>query len=129
MKTILVDAINGLVLENGKIFEPMLDLLESYPNPKLVLTGADDNQFKQFNLDQVPYPVFTLKHDPEKTNPKYFEKLLNKYKLRTNDVVYFEHNPEAAKTAEAVGIKTYFYDHTKQDIDALKTFLGNNLDK
>lgn len=77
----------------------------------------------------MPYPVFTLKHDPEKTNPKYFEILLNKYKLQTNDVVYFEHNPEAAKTAEAVGIKTYFYDHTKQDIDALKTFLDNNLDK
>lgn len=65
MKTILVDAINGLVLINGTIFEPLLDLLESYPNPKIVLTGANDKQFKQFNLDQVPYPVFTLRHDPE----------------------------------------------------------------
>lgn len=50
MKTILVDAINGLVLENGKIFEPMLDLLESYPNPKLVLTGADDNHLSSLTL-------------------------------------------------------------------------------
>lgn len=40
MKTILVDAINGLVLEDGSILEPMHALLESYPNNKIVLTGA-----------------------------------------------------------------------------------------
>lgn len=48
MKTILVDAINGLVLEDGSIFGSMYELLESYPNPKLILTGANDEQFRQF---------------------------------------------------------------------------------
>ena len=127
MKTILVDAINGLVLEDGTIFKEMYEMLESFPNPKIVLTGANDEQFKHFNLDKVPYDVFTLKHDPEKTDPKYFEILLNKYNLTKNDVIYFEHNPEAAKTAKEFGINTYFYDSTAQDIKALRNFLRDNI--
>ena len=127
MKTILVDAINGFVLEDGSILEPMYKLLESYPNDKLVLTGANDEQFKKFKLDQVPYEVFTLKHNPEKTNPEYFNILLEEYGLTTDDVIYFEHNSEATKTAQSVGIKTYFYDHTKEDIVELKQFLDENL--
>jgi len=127
MKTILVDAINGLVLEDGSILEPMHKLLESYPNNKIVLTGANDEQFKQFKLNQVPYEVFTLKHDPEKTDPQYFKILLEKYSLKADDVVYFEHNAEAAKTAESAGIPTYFYDHTREDMDALKRFLDEEL--
>lgn len=127
MKTILVDAINGYVLEDGSILQSMHELLESYPNKKLVLTGANDEQFKHFKLEQVPYEVFTLKHEPEKTDPEYFKILLEKYGLEAEDVVYFEHNAEAAKTAQSVGITTYFYDHTKEDMDALKQFLDANL--
>lgn len=127
MKTILVDAIYGLVLEDGSILQPMLDLLETYKNPKIVLTGANDDQFEKFKLGQVPYEVFTLKHDPEKTDPEYFKILLEKYGLKAEDVVYFEHNSEAAKTAESVGITTYFYDHTKEDMEALKQFFDESL--
>lgn len=127
MKTILVDAINGLVLEDGSILQSMHQLLETYPNNKIVLTGANDEQFKKFKLDQVPYDVFTLKHDPEKTDPQYFHILLEQYSLRPEDVVYFEHSAEAAKSAESVGITTYFYDHTKEDMNALKQFLDKNL--
>lgn len=127
MKTILVDAINGLILEDGSILETMHKLLESYPNAKIVLTGANDDQFKQFKLHQVPYEVFTLKHNPEKTDPAYFKIFFEKYRLGAKDVVYFEHNAEAAKTAEAIGIPTYFYDHTQADMDSLKLFLDKNL--
>jgi len=127
MKTILVDAINGFVFEDGTIFEEMHDLLESYPNNKVVLTGANDEQFLKFGLDKLPYPVFTQKHDPEKTSPLYFENLFNEYNLTADDVVYFEHSAEAVKTAKSVGISTYFYDHKKNDLVALKQFLDESL--
>lgn len=127
MKTILVDGISGLISKDGTLHKEMHELLETYPNPKLVLTGANDEQWKQFNLDISPYEVFTLKHDPEKTDPKYFEILLDKYNITARQVVYFEHSPEAAKTAESLGIHTYFYDDTKQDISALKVFLDSAL--
>jgi uncharacterized protein YndB with AHSA1/START domain len=127
MKTILVDAIDGLVLKDGTVFKEMYDMLETFPNKKIVLTGANDEQFKEFNLADVPYEVFTLKHNPEKTDPKYFKLMLEHYDLTKDDVIFFEHNPDAVKSAETVGIKTYYYDPNKQDLEALKDFLNSNL--
>ncbi|MBI2797705.1 HAD-IA family hydrolase [Candidatus Saccharibacteria bacterium] len=127
MKTILVDAIDGLILKNGTVFEGMHEMLDKYPNDKIVLTGANDEQFKEFNLDKSPYEVFTLKHNPEKTDSEYFKILLKKYNLTPDEVVFFEHNQDAVKSAESVGIKSYYYDPEKQDLKALKAFLDENL--
>lgn len=127
MKTILVDGISGLILKDGTLQHEMYDLLEQYPNPKLVLTGANDEQWKLFNLDISPYEVFTLKHNPEKTDPKYFEIFLEQYNLDPDNVIYFEHSQEAADSASSIGITTYFYDHALQDIVALKKFIDDNL--
>jgi len=126
MKTILVDAVDAFIIESEgafKIFKEMHDLLETLPNRKIILTGANDEKFKKFGLDNMPYEVFTLKHNPEKTDPKYFELMLKQFGLNKDDVVYFEHNPEAVKSAESVGIKSYYYDPEKKDLEALKKFL------
>ena len=53
-------------------------LLDSFPNRKIILTGANDEQFKEFGLDRMPYEVFTLKHDPEKTDSQYYQLMLQK---------------------------------------------------
>ena len=127
MKTILVDAVFGLVFEDGSLYQEMYELLETFPNNKIVLTGANDEQFEKFKLNDVPYEVFTLKHNPEKTDPKYFELMLEHYNLRSDEVVYFEHSPEAVKSAETVGIKSYYYDPATKDLDSLKAFLVSSL--
>ncbi len=132
MKTILVDAINAFVIEANdgfKIFEEMHQLLESYPNRKILLTGANDEQFKNFGLDKMPYEVFTLKHNPEKTDPKYYQIMLDYFGLKADKVICFEHKLEATKSAESVGIKSYFYDNSKIDLVALKKFIDNNLNR
>ena len=97
------------------------------PNKKIILTGADDVQFTKFGLDKMPYEVFTLKHNPEKTDPEYFNTLLSKYNLNSDEVIYFEHNMDAVKSAESVGIKSYFYDDSKKDLVELKEFITNNI--
>lgn len=127
MKTILVDAIDGLVLKSGGIFQEMYDLLEAFPNNKIVLTGANDEQFKQFGLDKVPYEVFSLKHNPEKTDSSYFKIMLEHYNLSKDEVVFFEHNKDAVKSAIGAGIKTMYYDPIKQDLVELREFLSENL--
>lgn len=130
MKTILVDAVDCFVIKGDgmfKIFKEMQDLLEVYPNRKIILTGANEEQFKKFGLDKMPYEVFTLKHNPEKIDPRYYDILLKYFGLNKNDFVYFEHSPEAVKSAESIGIRTYYYDNNKKDIEALKSFLDNNL--
>ncbi len=130
MKTILVDAVDTFDIEvNGvyQIFEPMHQMLEEFPNKKILVTGANDEQFKEWNLDKMPYEVFTLKHNPDKIDPNYFQTLLTKYNLTAADVIYFEHNPEAVKSAESVGIKSYRYDETKTDLSTLRKFLEENV--
>lgn len=130
MKTILVDAVYCFVIEDKgtfRVFKKMHDLLETFPNPKIILTGANDEQFKKFGLDKMPYEVFTLKHNPEKTDPKYYEAMLEHFGLSKDDVVYFEHNENAVKSAQSIGIKTYHYDPDKKDLKAIKDFLTENL--
>ena len=127
MKTILVDAIHCFVSKQGEIFEKMYELLETYPNRKIILTGANDEEFIMFKLDKMPYELFTLKHNPNKTDPEYYKIFLKKFNLQPDQVVYFEHSPEAVKSAESVGLNTYFYDNDVKDLVNLKNFLDANL--
>jgi len=127
MKTILVDAINTFVIKGEGIYRPLYDLLERYPNPKIILTNADDEQIKQLCLAKMPYELFTLKHNPDKVDPTYFKTFLKKYNLDVKDVVYFEHNMDAIKSAESLGITSFHYDSEKKDIISLKNFLDSNL--
>jgi len=131
MKTILVDAVNAFVIEKTdgtfSIFDDMYKMLEEFPNRKIILTGANDEQFKIFGLDKMPYEVFTLKHNPEKIDPEYYKKMLEHFGLDIDDVVYFEHNEDAVKSAKSLGINTYHYDKDAKDIESLKVFLNENL--
>lgn len=127
MKTILVDAVDTFVIENEGVFEPMHELLEKYPNRKIILTNADDEGMATYGLTNLPYELFTMKHDPDKPDPVYFRTLLDRYHLTKDDVVYFEHNLDAVKSAESVGIASYRYDPDKKDLEGLKKFLDENL--
>jgi HAD superfamily hydrolase (TIGR01509 family) len=127
MKTILVDAVDTLVIEGVGIYKPLNDLLDLYPNPKLVLTNANDEQIIQFGLADLPYPLFTLGHNPDKTDPDYFKQMLAHFKLQADEVIYFEHNPDAVRSAESVGITSHFYDADKKDLKALQKFLESQI--
>ncbi len=127
MKTILVDAIGAFVIKGEGIFQEMHDMLEQYPNKKIILTGANEEQMKKYGLDNMPYEVFTLNHDPEKTDPAYYKTMLEHFSLNVEDVIYFEHGMDAVKSAQSVGIKTHSYDNNEKDLVALKTFIDNNL--
>ena len=127
MKTILADAVDCFVIEGTGIFKEMHELLEQYPNRKIILTGANDEQFKKFGLDQMPYEVFPLKHNPEKTDLAYYRKMLEHFGLNVHEVVYFEHAPKAVESARSVGIQTHQYDSEEKDLDALKDCLDKNI--
>ena len=128
MKTILVDAVDCFVSDTGQIFEKMHALLDTYPNKKIILTGATYEKFREYSLDKMPYEVFTLQHNPEKTDSEYYKIMLKNFNLNPEEVIYFEHNPEAVKSAQLSGINTYYYDNDRKDLENLKKFLDKNLE-
>ncbi|MFA4975473.1 MAG: hypothetical protein WC839_00995 [Candidatus Paceibacterota bacterium] len=127
MKTILVDAVNCFVSEEGQIFKGMFDILENYTDKKIILTGAPYDKYKIYNLNKMPYDVFTLEHNPEKTDPEYYKIILKNFNLNKEEVIYFEHNMDAVKSAQSVGIKTYYYDNDEKNLEDLKKFLDENV--
>lgn len=129
MKTILVDAANTFTVEvDGTfiIFNELKQLLDTYPNHKIILTNANDEQAIRYGLVNLPYELFSLKHNPNKTAPEYFKRFLNQYSLGPKEVVYFEHDSDAVNSAKSVGIVSYLYDADKKDLTALKSFLDES---
>lgn len=127
MKTILVDAINTFIIKGQGIDQEIFDLLESFPNRKIVLTNATEERMEESDFAEVPYEIFSLYNDPGKSDPNYFTMMLSHLGLKVSEVVYFEHNPEAVKSAESVGIKTHYFDPEKRDLKELRDFLEINL--
>jgi len=126
MKTILVDAYKTFVFD-GKVFDEMYQLLEKFPNSKIILTNANDEEIKNLGLVDLPYELYTLKHNPDKTDPEFFRTLLKDKNLKPEDCVYFEHTPEAVESARTLGIVSYYYDDTLKNLSAFDKFLKENL--
>ena len=127
MKIILVDAINTLIIPEEGIYEPLFNELEKYPNRKIILTGANDQEFIYHELDKSPYEVFSLKHNPEKSDPNYYKILLDRFDLDVKNLIYIEHNLEAVNSAKSMNINVFHYDKDLKDIIKLKKFLEKYL--
>jgi HAD superfamily hydrolase (TIGR01509 family) len=127
MKTILVDAMQSFVIEGEGIYEPLHALLETYPNRKIVLTMAPKEKMEAWGLNDLPYEVFSSELDPKKLEPIYYETVLKRFGLSADDVVCFEHDPEAVASARSIGIAAHRYDSEKRDVAGLKEFLDTTL--
>lgn len=126
MKTILVDALGTFVIESQGINQSLFDLLETYPNRKIILTNANDEEIVQFGIVNMPYEVFSLKHNPNKDNPEYFKTMMAQFSLTPDSVIYFEHSLPAVESARSLGIPSHHFDSDKKDLVSLKTFIDNN---
>jgi hypothetical protein len=75
----------------------------------------------------MPYQIFSLDHQPDKTDPEYFVKMLAILWLSPEDLVYFERNSTSVAAGKSVWIRTYHYDIEKRDIAALQEFITINM--
>ncbi len=125
-KIILVDAWNTLVTEKG-INQEIVKILDQYKNQKLVLTNANFEEIIKFGLVNLPYELFSLEHKPNKTDPDYFKILIEQEGFEKSNLIYFEHNIKAVKSAQSCGIITYHFNHIERNYESLNEFLKNNL--
>lgn len=105
----------------------MQKILDRFPNKKIILTNADTEKQKELWIVNMPYSVFTLSNNPSKTETEYYKRMLSNFWLISEKVIYFEHNPDAVKSAESFGIKTMWFDKEKRDLGELEQFLQNNI--
>lgn len=126
MKTILVDAWNTFVTENG-MNQEMKQMLDTFPNQKIILTNANPEEKMKFGIVDMPYQVFSLEHNPNKIDPIYFQKMLENLGLTVDNVIYFEHNSAAVESARSLGINTFWYDKDAKDLSELTQFIKNNI--
>ncbi len=126
MKTILVDAWNTFVTE-AWVNTEMQKLLDNFPNKKIILTSANEEEKVKFGIVDMPYEIFSLEHNPNKTDIVYYEKMLDFFWFDKNEVIYFEHNKEAVEKAKETWINTFWYDKDKKDLVELEQFLRGNL--
>ena len=75
-KTILVDAWDTFVTGNG-IFQEMKSLLDKFSNEKIILTNANNEERERLGIVNMPYEVYSLAHNPDKTDPEYYKRMLN----------------------------------------------------
>ena len=125
MKTILVDAWNTFVTVDG-VNSSMHALLENYKNTKIILTNATKQEQVKLGIKDMPYTVFSLEHNPDKTNPKYFSKMLSYFSLTSDDVVYFKHHKNAVNSAKSIHIETLWFEQGS-DLVILEDFLDKHL--
>jgi hypothetical protein len=75
----------------------------------------------------MPYEVFSISHNPNKTDGWFYEKMLDFFWFDKNEVIYFEHNKDAVEKAKETWINTFWYDKDKKDLVELEQFLSDNL--
>ena len=122
MKTILVDAWNTFV-KNKKIDLRLMKILEKFPCDKIIVTNANLSEQKDLGIINMPYSVFSLSHNPEKTNKLYFDILCNEKKLKKEELLYIEHNIVSVETAKTFGIKSILFNENYLEIEE---FLNQN---
>ena len=126
INAILVDAIHCLFDESRKLNKELLNLLQSYNTKLIVVTNADLKDEKNQPLSELKkqnIEVFTINGKPEKTNPEYFKKLLAKYNLKTNEIIYFDHAKENVSAAKRININSGLF----QNVQQIKTFIDENI--
>ncbi|MFA6017896.1 MAG: hypothetical protein WCT28_00885 [Patescibacteria group bacterium] len=127
MKTLLIDAVSTLIIKDEGPNQEMIQMLNMFDNPKIVVTNANEEEMKKFGIDSLPYEVFTLHHEPDKTDPEYFLRLFVAKNFSKDDVLYVENNIDAVNAALSIGIASYRYDPEKKDVQAVKKFLDENI--
>lgn len=125
MKTILVDAWNTFLGSDG-VNKELFEMLETFPNTKIIVTNANPEERKELGMVGMPYRLYSLNHEPEKTDSEYFDRLMIDLDLEPEQLIYFEHNLQSVESARAVGIKSFHFDHINPDYKSLENFLIEN---
>jgi HAD superfamily hydrolase (TIGR01509 family) len=120
--TLLVDGMFCLYDKDFRINEELLGLLKNIDNKKILVVNGYKDEAEEL-LKNHGFEVFSFEGKIKKDNEQFFKKLLEKYSLNKEDVIYFDHAEENIKSARNVGILSELYKNNNQ----IKKFIEPNI--
>ncbi len=120
---LLVDGMDCLYDENFEINTELSNVLDNFNNKKILVINKHKEKAEKI-LKNKGFEVFSFEGEIKKENPEFFNKLLEKYNLVPQQLVYFDHSDDNLAGAHKVGIKTTLL--YKNDDEKIKEFLEDN---
>ena len=122
-KVLLIDGMNCLYDRDFKVNQELLDIINSL-NLKIILVV---NNFREKAKKTLGFEVFSLEEEGiKKDNTLYFKKLIDKYNLKTEEIVYLDHKIENINSALSMDIKSTQFLDNKQVKSFLEALLGTS---
>jgi leucyl-tRNA synthetase len=128
-KTILVDAVNTLFVKNGDELTLNLELaecLKSIDVTKIILTNAKDGVLVKLEdlIKEYNWKIFSLKFEPEKTDPEYYKIAVTELNIDIKNTIYFDHSEANLNSAKLSNINSFQYLNNKQTIELVGDFVN-----
>ena len=124
-RILLVDGMHCLYDEESNIDKKLFDVLQSF-NAKKILVVNNFKEKAEEMLKEHGYEIFSFNGKVLKNKKEFFEKLLEKYHLDKNEIIYFDHDEANIEAAESAGIKNALVYDGK--IRKIQEFIKNNLE-
>ncbi len=113
-KVILIDGMDCLYDENFKINEDLKNALNKYSAQKIIVVNGFADEAQKV-AESLGYKSFCLKEEGiKKDNPEFFIKLVEKFGLKTNQLIYVDHLKESVDSAESLGINAFVYSNADE---------------
>ncbi len=128
-RVILVDGMHCIYDKDFNINLELLKFLNDLNTHTILTVAGFREKGKELVKTSDPskesnWEAFSLEEKGiKKDNPEFYKKLLEKFNLSPSEVIYFEHDKNAVKTAEKVGIMSKHY----TGLDSIKKFIEDNL--
>ena len=124
-RVLLIDGMHCLYDENFNINKKLFDALQNFNCRKIIVV----NNFKEKAealLKEYGYEIFSFNGKILKNKKEFFEKLMEKYKIEKDEIIYFDHDDENVDTAEEAGIKNALVYDGK--IKKIQDFVKNKIE-
>lgn len=107
--------------EQFKVNKNLLRIINSFESKKILVVNGFREKGKKA-LDGME--AFSLEEEKiKKDDPLYFKKLILKYKLKVEELIYFDHDEKNVETAMKLGILSLHYKNDEE----VRKFLQKNL--
>lgn len=108
-----------------EVNKKLLKILNLFDNRKILVVNGFIKKGLQV-LEGENFDGFSLEEEGiKKTNQFYFERLLEKFNLFADQVIYFDHNEDNVKSAQSLGILSIQYDGSNEKI---RNFIEENIE-